>query len=79
MNIIVKLSVEIPEETIAEFAKRVAEEIVNDDENIVQVVRCKDCKWFNYSRPNFCHFFGAFLGGMKEDDYCSRGERRNDA
>ena len=31
MNVIVKLPVEIPEETIAELAKRAADQLVNDE------------------------------------------------
>ena len=86
MKVTVKLPIEIPEKTISELIQISAERLATDDEDIfkdgrktISVVRCKDCKWFNYSRPNFCHFFGAFFGGMKEDDFCSRAERRNDA
>ena len=74
MNIIVKLPVEIPEKTLNEIAKRAAEELVNDDRDIVQVVRCKDCKYRN--RAFTCMFHGE---PFDDDDFCSKGERRNDA
>lgn len=42
----------------------------------VQVVRCKDCRWFendgyhtNCQIMRFC---------VEDDDYCSRGERRGE-
>ena len=44
--------------------------------NAVEVVRCKDCRWFendgyhtNCQIIRFC---------VEADDYCSRGERRED-
>lgn len=33
------------------------------------VVRCKDCKWFSYCSYRDCMRW-------KENDFCSRGERR---
>ena len=45
--------------------------------DVVEVVRCKDCKWFND--------FGCAIRIVdesdkpKEDDFCSFGERREDA
>ena len=40
----------------------------------VPVVRCKDCKWHkNYYCTNFD------VCGFDRDDYCSLGERRDDA
>lgn len=45
--------------------------------DVVEVVRCKDCRWFekdgfhtNCKIMQFC---------VEAEDYCSRGERREDA
>lgn len=40
--------------------------------NVVEVVRCKDCKYFS----EFHHC--GILGFCEPDEYCSRGERRNE-
>ena len=40
----------------------------------VEVVRCKDCKWH---MDNFCDNMNVI--GLSDDDYCSLGERREDA
>lgn len=76
MNVIVKLPVEIPEETIAEFAKQAADQFVNDERDLVPVVRCKDCKYlgikdfgYGYCKNNMC-------GVGRPDDYCSRGIKK---
>ena len=46
----------------------------NSSQDVVPVVRCKDCRWFendgyhtNCQIMRFC---------VEDDDYCSRGERR---
>lgn len=72
MNIIVKLPVEIPEETINELAKRAAEELVNDERDLVAVVRCEDCRHFDRSLA-ICEFHGDLVC---PDDYCSRGIKK---
>ncbi len=82
MNVIVKLPVEIPEETIAELAKRAAENLVNDERDLVPVVRCRDCAFYNsggrcvlekeYRNKKYHH-------EMRGDNFCSRAERRDDA
>lgn len=46
----------------------------------VEVVRCKDCKyWSGYG--GYCKHFGSPLGGTvhypRMEDYCSHGERRD--
>ncbi len=70
MNVIVKLPVEIPDETIAELAKRAADQLVNDERDLVSVVRCRDCKF----RGKFsCNFQGI---PFDDDDYCSKGGRK---
>jgi hypothetical protein len=46
--------------------------------DVVEVVRCKDCKWWkrmNGDKRLQC-FHGHGLIRTTENDYCSRGERR---
>lgn len=74
MNVILKIPADIPEKTLNELAKRAAEALVNDDRDIVQVVRCKDCKYRN--RAFTCMFHGE---PFDDDDFCSKGVRRDDA
>ncbi len=71
MNVIVKLPVEIPEKTIAELAKRAADQLVNDERDLVPVVRCRDCKYHGILYT--CMFHGEIFTG---DDFCSKGERK---
>lgn len=71
MNVIVKLPVEIPEEAMAELAKRAAENLVNDERDLVPVVRCRDCKF--REKSFLCYFKGM---PFDDDDYCSKGERK---
>ena len=53
------------------------------DNDVVQVVRCKDCVHFNY-KNGFCEVhsrildFGNAWDVFCENDFCSYGERRND-
>ena len=71
MNVIVKLPVEIPEETIAELARQAADQLVNDERDLVPVVRCKDCK---HQGSIFACMF--YKDKLFEDDFCSKGERK---
>lgn len=73
MNVILKIPVDIPEKTLNELAKRAAEELVNDERDIVQVVRCKDCKHRNVNYV--CTFQGE---PFMDDDFCSKGVRREE-
>ena len=70
MNIIVKLPVEIPDETLNELAKRAADDLINDERDLVPVVRCRDCKYNGIFYT--CMFHGE---AFTEDDFCSKGER----
>lgn len=61
------------EHTLMEFCERIDDAPTVD---AVEVVRCKDCRWFendgyhtNCQIMRFC---------VEADDYCSRGERRED-
>lgn len=61
----------LPEETIAELAKRAAENLVNDERDLVPVVRCKDCKHLGSAFA--CMFYGEVF---TKDDFCSKGEKK---
>ena len=45
----------------------------------VPVVRCKDCKWSeDYRGVMLCNSPCGVFGKVKEDSFCSYGERRTD-
>ena len=47
----------------------------------VEVVRCKDCKYFDSGTDEdgklFFKCLGWVYGGTSEDDFCSHGERKD--
>lgn len=43
------------------------------NDNHGELIRCKDCKWYEYDTPHSCGF-GGCAGCIKEDDYCSKAE-----
>ena len=53
---------------------RLARNMVEDEPTVdaVEVVRCKDCIYKNF-RICYAHF-----AEVREDDYCSRGRKKND-
>lgn len=42
----------------------------------VEIVRCKDCKWFDRTECCNCKYMNDFVG---ENDYCSFAERKENA
>lgn len=46
-------------------------------ENCVEVVRCKDCKYFSHDVPTrpFCRYYGENVSLMH---FCSHGERKEE-
>lgn len=51
--------------------------------NVVEVVRCKDCKYYKEGKllgpTKFCYFYQIGTGlNTADDDFCSKGERRDD-
>jgi hypothetical protein len=50
------------------------------DADVVEVVRCKDCKYFDSGTDEdgkpFFKCLGWVYGGTSEDDFCSFGERK---
>ena len=47
------------------------------DKEYVQVVRCKDCKYFHDYGDGVKNCWGDG-GGMKDDDYCSQAKRKDE-
>lgn len=57
------------------FIERLEEILKNTQTvDVIEVVRCKDCKW--HEDVDYCVNFMVF--GFEGDDYCSWGERRED-
>ena len=51
-----------------------------DRNNLVEVVRCKDCKWAEYGKdyePYCNHWKSGLYANIKDDDFCSYGERKD--
>lgn len=47
----------------------------------VEVIRCKDCehRFYNEDMGMFaCDCWGGGFDGVRDDDFCSRGERKDD-
>lgn len=40
--------------------------------DVVEVVRCEDCKWYQPDADKWCGYFECM--GFEPDDYCSQGE-----
>lgn len=47
-----------------------------DSADVVQVVRCKDCKWWD-SEDHECTVRDSYGWDYKPTDYCSYGERKD--
>ena len=48
------------------------------DEDVAQIVRCKDCKHHSYDRDiPYCVRID-YEYGWKDDDFCSKADRRTD-
>ena len=44
-------------------------------EDVVEVVRCKNCKNYELMKSNNYHFCNEFGGYVTEKDFCSRGTK----
>ena len=71
----------ITDEQLDEYA----EEFMNDDNTIIEVVRCKDCKFWNKDEntlnnrgicDEWSDFEDSIIRYTNPDDYCSLGERK---
>lgn len=57
--------------------------VENLDADVVEVVRCEDCKWLDIYTINgeditACNNENAFFRDVRCDEHCSCGERRED-
>lgn len=65
------------------FVRKIAVEAVKKlpTADVVEVVRCKDCKYcdtgIDEDGNHFLKCLGWVYGGTKEDDYCSHGVRKD--
>lgn len=71
------LSVPIYPHELADPTEAVADYLIDND--VLPVVRCKDCKHFDENNACYCH--AADENGtpifVREHDFCSYGERRS--
>ena len=68
----VAFELDIPKEAI----KKSVDEALKENPNLVLVVRCKDCKWFNSAG---CAIeIKDELDSPGADDYCSFAERKGE-
>ena len=44
--------------------------------DVAEVVKCKNCKNYELMKSNNTHFCNEFGGRVTEEDFCSRGERK---
>lgn len=62
------------------FSKIIKEQISHPTADVVEVVRCKDCKYYEIHKPTItlnCEREGKLVP-MMPDDFCSYGERREE-
>ena len=62
------------------FVEKIADHLIEND--VVPVVRCKDCKWQESGKdyePYCNHWKSGLYAAVKDDDFCSYGERKDDA
>lgn len=53
-------------------------EVFKNKADVVEVIRCKNCKCYEHERSSNQHFCNRYGGYVDENDYCSRCERRSD-
>ena len=63
------------------YGIEIAESIVEQQPtaDVAEVVRCKDCKEYELMTCNNQRFCSRFGGYVTEEDFCSRGERKDGA
>lgn len=63
----------------AEYQAKLAEQLVDGLlENLVEVVRCKDCIHYDEDLEECRHPKSVFLSGIEADGFCHYGERKDD-
>ena len=69
------------DQCVATIADNIYQEIVNlPTADVVEVVRCKDCIYYETHQPihkKVCEKNEGHLIPMRPDDFCSYGERRD--
>ena len=55
--------------------KAIVAQAQKPDRDLVEVVRCKDCKYCEDDYP-LNTYWCPWLNTVREEDYCSKGERR---
>ena len=65
-------SVPITDKTYAEYTTAVADKLIQAD--VVEVVRCKDCAWYNTTNECCGNMRGIIL--TTPNSFCNQGERR---
>ena len=58
-----------------QFAKHF--DLLKEYQSLQEVVRCKDCRHWD-REDQYCTDGEGLCGGITEDDYCSKGERREE-
>ena len=65
----------IPYEDFIDVAERCMDDIPSAD--VVEVVRCKDCKHRKVQGEGMTHWYGClWRGSCNDNDFCSYGERQ---
>lgn len=67
-----------PEICISETKKYLESEVeerLTPTADVAKVVRCKDCKHYEFSTACCKHFCNEYGGFVTENDYCSRAEK----
>lgn len=68
-----------PNEELDRMSKReiirLYKRTVEQFNDAVPVIRCKDCKWYEFDRKMHC---GLPHGVRSKDDYCSDAERKEE-
>ena len=76
-NITVPIQVNLPDDLIEQIVNRLR----NDPESEwVEIVRCKDCKYWNPTH-RYCEGIGNWFGEVdswSDNGFCFKGERRTD-
>lgn len=63
------------------FPNKLAVQIVEDmpEVDAVEVVRCKDCKWYAHEGDYaFCDNYSSLMDHVGDETFCSYGERKTE-
>ena len=70
----VPIQVNLPDD----WTEQIVNRLRNDPQaEWLEIVKCKDCKWYN-DREQTCNDLMGFGRYWKPDDFCSYGKRRTD-